>query len=72
MLAFVLPFCHINILDCNWDLILHPLNFLPLSSVELNKAAVVEEPFRSTDLTCTELVTYKSSRHTVSPPWATI
>lgn len=57
MLAFVLPFCHIYIHDCNWDLILHPLNFLPLSSVELNKAAAVEELLCSTGLMCTELVT---------------
>lgn len=72
MLAFVLPFCHIKILACNWDLILHPLNFLPLSSVGLNNAAAVEEPLCSTDLMCTELVTYEGSWHTVSPPWATV
>lgn len=55
MLAFLLPTCHINISACNWDLILHPLNFLPLSSVGLNLAAAVEEPLTSARLTCTGL-----------------
>lgn len=44
-----------NFFACNWDLILHPLNFWPLSSVRLNLATAVEEVLISACLTCTEL-----------------
>lgn len=44
-----------NFFACNWDLILHPLNFLPLSSVRLNLATVVEKLLISACLSCTEL-----------------
>lgn len=44
-----------NFFACNWDLILHPLNFWPLSSMRLNLATAVEEVLISACLTCTEL-----------------
>lgn len=44
-----------NFIACNWDLILHPLNFLPLSSVRLNLATAVGELLISACLMCTEL-----------------